>query len=359
MSAIWYRYKDLPRIAAEEKLPGLDVWCSIYRVFIEVLDERSGSVRTPISTVKHPSFALPPVRAARPMSFESCCEARTEELLRDAEESDRPLYVLFSGGIDSTTVLSAFLKFHPLERLRGRIKIVTSTEAWVENPGFMREHLVGTFELLPFSGLASYCDGRAVLVTGEMNDYYVPNSQYRRLGERAGKSLSYNTELLYQYLLAAPMPESHARRWCEVLDADWQRSPVYSDSFETFLWWVRFNWTRRGYTFLTFISVDLAAAGVSSFDTYNDRIRHFFNSDEFQRWGMANTDRSPRKNHCRALIASFFSDKDWVEQKQKFSSLRSTLALKRLPLAFDASFRPQHTKEELLSHYDAGNDFVI
>jgi hypothetical protein len=358
MSVYWYNAATLKHAATTESFPGLVAWRELNKAFMDILVDRTGTVQSPIKTLVDPGLAIPDPCTYPTKTFEECCFERTDELLRTAEAQSKQIHLMFSGGIDSTTIAVAFLKYHPHARLRDRIKILTSSEAWVENASFVREHLIGKFDFLSMRSLQHSCSGQAIIVSGEMNDYYIPNSQYKRLGQMGDVPYTeYSRDRLAKHLSDAGMNPGPVGIWVEILDRDQQKAPVEIDSFETFLWWVRFNWARQTYKFLPLMSIDTIAAGIHCLNDFDSRFQHFFDSTAFQVWGMGNTDRSPRKNHCRDLIRSYSSDKEWIEQKQKYNSFEGTFALQKLPLGFDTTFRPFYLHEELLGHFDQNNHF--
>jgi len=264
---------------------------------------------------------------------------------------------MFSGGIDSTAIAVTFLKHFDHARLKERIRFATSTSAWIENPHFMHEHIVGKFDLLGVRRLGPFYDS-AHIVTGEMNDYYLPNSQYRRLGAGAPEQLAkpYAADDVLAYL-ADSMPDAHARTWAAVLDGDFARAPVVQRTFGEFLWWVRFNWTRQAYKFLPLVALG-AIGHVTSLSECNERLHHFFEAPALEVWGMRNPDRSPRKKDLRELIGSYVDNPEWVETKQKYNSIAEILSARTVPIGIDAAFNPIYAAQELLAHVDPENDFV-
>jgi hypothetical protein len=69
-------------------------------------------------------------------------DARAHEILRISQTTGKKIAVLWSGGIDSTTVLVSFLK-HVSPGDRDSIEVVMSSSSIVENFDFYRDHISG------------------------------------------------------------------------------------------------------------------------------------------------------------------------------------------------------------------------
>ena len=357
MGLYWYDYLALGRLADVRTYPGLEAWTSIYKVFRQIMVDRTGNIRGPLRVTLDPGIGIPDPTRFPSESFEACCVQRARELLELAQRDKKMLVLMFSGGIDSTAIAVTFLKHFDYAHLRAKLVFATSTSAWIENPRFMHTHIAGKFELVSIRGLSAFSEGSAHIITGEMNDYYLPNSQYRRLGAGAEAQLSaaYSSDAVYEYL-APSIKKPHARMWAEILTADFSRAPIERRTFGEFLWWVRFNWTRQAYKFLPLIALG-TFEHVKSLDECNARIHHFFESPSFEVWGMRNTDRSPRKRPLRELIATFVDDPYWLETKQKYNSIAEVVMSRAAPVGIDADFKPIYEQRELLAHFDPANDF--
>ena len=363
MSLYWHRAAYLKHISPLEAYPGLEAWISAFRAFPRMQSDRNGIFRPPLKTHLDPGSKIPNPDDYPERTFAECCALRATEILECAEAQHKPIYIMFSGGIDSTAVVSAFLQNFSLSRLNDRIKIVTSTESWIENPNFIRTYLIGRFEFISPHEANHFYDGRALLVTGDPNDYYIGRDQddcMRALAatpEYAGDT--YSIDVLLAYLRVNGVPETHARIWADILDQDRRRAPTKITTFSEMLWWARFNWTWQHIIFQSLALMPLNAPRIKSIGEYYDRVHHFFGSPEFQVWGMMMIkDRSSRKPDFRKYILDFTHDDDWVRHKGKFFSLRPLLQGRKLAIGFDEQFNPLYTPEELAKHYDPKNDFA-
>src|SRR5207249_11193920 len=94
-----------PNVAVKEamSLPGMERFSHYFKLYrnptISFVD-RTGTITSPIAVKS--LFPIPPFRRFT-KSFEEICDDRAQELLEYAEREDRQVYLVASGGIDSTT----------------------------------------------------------------------------------------------------------------------------------------------------------------------------------------------------------------------------------------------------------------
>jgi hypothetical protein len=353
MSLYWYKYNALARIKDTSAYPGLEAWRSIYKAFQMILIDRRMTVRGPIGVSLDPQMILPDPSAYAAKTFEECCELRAQELLALAERSDKPLYLLFSGGLDSTTVAVAFLRACPLPRLRERLKIVTTTDAWIENPNFVRSHLVGTFEFISAYDIGHFYDGRALLVSGDPSEFGMFINQ--RLPAQ-GQAL---VDDMFSYLRTCGLSEAHARSWTDVFETERRQAPIEIATMIDWLWWIRFSWTWQYCSYHGLMGMNVASGGLTSIDEFHDRVRPFFGTTDFQVWAMmGNTDRTGRKKAQRTFIEEFTHDEEWTRTKKKFHSLHSVMRWRKRILGIDENFKPLYDVSSILKHYRPANDFI-
>lgn len=355
MSMYWYDYRIFDQFPHADAYPGLSAWLSIYKVFPLALIDRSGPVRGPIKTTLDPHTQLPEIARYQKKSFEECCLQRARELMMLAEKTEKPICVMFSGGIDSTTVVVSFLRSFELARLRDRLKIVLSTDAWLENPRFLRKYLIGNFEFIGTRHSGSRFDGSALIVNGDPTEYGIFAAQ--KVPETSG---SKNTiDLFIAYLESAGLGEREARLWAEIFSEDVARAPMPLPTFTDMLWWCRFVWTWQSTCYQCLRPVRTDKLGMHSAEIFHERVQPFFDTPEFQVWAMTvNTDRSPRKNALRKFILEFTGDEEWTSKKAKVNSMVSANQFILRTAAINGTFSPLYTLDDVLKNYDPGNAFV-
>src|SRR3954462_7436394 len=105
--------------------------------------DRTGTITTPIRNV--PLFPIPEFRTFT-KSYEEVCDGRAREILQNADTPGIRIYVLYSGGIDSTCLLISLLKQATPEQKKN-IVVLMSHESIAENPRFYEEHIRGKLKV--------------------------------------------------------------------------------------------------------------------------------------------------------------------------------------------------------------------
>ena len=112
---------------------GTDIqrWSSIYKVIptnISLVD-RCNSIVMPYRFRTFDQFTMPRDLNNFAMTYEDCCIDRAQELVNHSRQLGKPITVMYSGGIDSTTVLISFMKILSAQELKERIHVALSIES--------------------------------------------------------------------------------------------------------------------------------------------------------------------------------------------------------------------------------------
>ena len=130
--------------------PDAQKWFGIIRTIIGVSDWRcrTGTFNNPWNSVSQSEFAAPAL-AYTPDSFDDIANARAVELLDEARRTQRKLLVLWSGGIDSTFVLSSFIKNMSPED-RDLIVVCCNFTSILENTQFYVDHISNKLQCMDY-----------------------------------------------------------------------------------------------------------------------------------------------------------------------------------------------------------------
>lgn len=155
--ALTYYNKDLVANNSNHHLPGIKKFSFVFRIFgtkEPCIIDRTNTLRTPV-VIKN----VCPIPVFSPMKrpFEELCNERARELLMRADALGSSIYVLWSGGIDSTLVLVSLLK-NASTAQKKNIVVLLSEESIGENPRFYQEHIRGKLRKEP-STMFSYVLG--------------------------------------------------------------------------------------------------------------------------------------------------------------------------------------------------------
>jgi hypothetical protein len=288
---------------------------------------------------------------SRSRTWQECCHHRAEELLR----LNRDQYLLsWSGGIDSTVMLVAMLEVWPEEALK-RTKVWMSHSSFYENPAFF-DQFVSRFSLA--SSMAEVSEdllsGDTLLVTGELGDQLFGSDIMGPAAEALGDGVLRRN---YQDWAA------------KVIDC-WNRIPgsgnALFERFEPivaecpfpvrtvfdFFWWFNFSqkWQHVKFRFMEDRSWNLNAR-------YGEKVLHFFDTPDFQRWSIANHDMkigkgwSSYKHAAKEYIFAFTKNReDLLLRKVSSLPLRTFLVEKRI--AITADLTAVQKEEDLIDYLE-------
>ncbi len=324
--------------------------------------DRSGTITTPIRTKS--LFPIPALRA-HTVPLEEICNARGKEIIRRAEKLDVPVYVLWSGGIDSTLVLVSLLK-NTEGAGRERITVLLTEESIIENQNFYTQHIRGTLRVDSIDRLQHLLGTRAMIVGGEGNDQlfgagaifrkmlddFTPNvlhQPYDREVFRAiyGKSVD-DTTLVEFYLNAYERMRDNA--------------PLPLITNGDVAWWEKFCTKWQSVYFRSLLCVTPKnVRGITPL-WLKDMYVQFYMTEDFQQWSMNNLDKRIKdtwksyKWPCKDIIYNFTKDTEYRDNKMKWGSLGQVFKNRRLYHFIDEDLK-FHSILDLTPYLAAHSDF--
>jgi|SRR5665213_173727 len=343
---------------------GMRRYCAFFKLYGSwtMPVDRTGTVTMPVKTL-----SLFPIPKFRPFTktFEEICDERARQVLADAEKLSTTVYVLYSGGIDSTCLLVSLLKQATPEQKKN-IVVLLSHESISENPRFYEEHIRGNLRVGSSISFPEKLGEDCYLLSAEHNDMVLGS-------EKIGKLMTvYGPQSIYQPYAR----DTIAGLFSTILDGDAVTAHFYVDLFERiresapvpivnnmdFLWWANFvvKWQSCFHYILLFTPPRNAQKVTQEY--LDKRFVSFYNTDEFQLWSMNNPDKRIKdtwksyKWVCKDIIYKYNRDAEYRDNKTKNASL--------LPLI---GFNPPHHFIEehmhfsndlpLESYFEAKNDF--
>jgi hypothetical protein len=277
-------------------------------------------------------------------SFAELCDARGVEIVAEACRTDRPIDVLWSGGIDSTTALIAIMKAAGEQRAHDRVRVLLSMDSVLENPGFYLSTIRSGFQTRSISHpVSAFLDPGRITVTGEHGDQLFGSRLLESYVRRDLACAPYRDILPLVMLerLGNPLSAYRALRFLEpVLEA----APVPLHTLFDVMWWLNFSvkWQE--------VTMRLAAFRRSQARPVYESLRHFFRSETFQSWALANPQIrdvpvwSRYKDEAKQYILDFTGDQHYYLHKEKEDSLRNVMASRANPeryrIVMRDDFRP-------------------
>ncbi len=362
MRLVYYKPRAMLRLV-DEKFPGtmrLRHYFGMYGAGACPID-RTGTIRTPIKV--HSLFPIP-VLEPFSKSFETVCDERSAEILQRARQLNVRIYVMWSGGIDSTLILVSLFKQASKED-RERIIVLMSNDSIQENPRFFREHVSGSVELGISADVPKVLGGNDLVVTGEHNDQLFGADLMGPIVVARGPAIMHqklDLEMFADQFARSAGGRDIARWYMTLMDRVRAAAPIPLTTNYHFAWWINFalKWQTVYARLLMF--VEPSRANLIEKDWLDTRYLPFYNTEDFQRWSLNNNDKKVKdtwasyKWLCKDIIYDFTKDAEYRDTKTKVGSLGSLMIGYDSLLFMDDSFR-FHTEVKLEDIYEPENDF--
>jgi hypothetical protein len=340
-SAVFYNSTSVFCNAADseqrKQVPGAELFSCLFNVFgdgISIID-RSKIITNPINCHVLPFLEIPQITEAK--DFNDICDERARELLN----TNRNIAVMYSGGIDSTLILSAFLKNTTKDKLN-KITVLLSEHSIEENPNFYRSHVLPNFKCVSSYNFSRYLgNDQYLLISGEHGDQLYGSAVTAHFVNLYGYNAlysAYNDAVLIDFIrsrLPFQKKKYAERLYCElkkVVDA----APVQIETVYEFFWWLNFA-TKWQDVYVRILPYAQDLSKVKLQENYTT----FFSTDEFQIWSMSSykkhgTEKGVAKYDSKKYIIDVSKDQDFMNKPKK-GSLCNLMIKKRHQYLLDKS----------------------
>lgn len=227
-------------------------------------------------------------------SFSDISDQRCQQLKTKAQ--GKPWLVLWSGGIDSTVIVTSILKnFAPHEL--SQVKIGCNKISVYENPHFFYKYIKPNFELINSANLDFndelfkthiVIDGEPAdqLFVSRAQDYLFkyPESMTKNVRNEPDQLLECLAEGTFDSL--APLGSKWATWFYETMMVNIDSVDVPIENYHDFYWWYMFN--------VTWVGIKIRSLSCQTDNTqeslqaYLDNFIHWFDTDDYQQWSMNN-----------------------------------------------------------------------
>ena len=337
MTKIAYAYPTTFQLPGAMDIPGMERFSYVTKIYggWVMPHDRTGVVVTPMDAVS--LFPMPTFRAFT-KTYEEICDDRAKELLKSAEDLDINIYMMYSGGIDSTCVMVSLLK-HATPDQKKRIIVLLSPDSIVENPRFYDDHIKGKVRVESSIRFPELLGANDMLLSAEHNDLVMGNATASAMIARFGAPSVHEpysrTLLVSLFTEAAKGNKEIAIFYYEMFEKLAKSAPVEIRTNFDFLWWYNFatKW-QACYMYILFFTPRDRAHLITK-EYLDTRFISFYNTDEFQLWSMNNLDKRIKdtwrsyKWIMKDIIYAFNHDADYRDNKTKVRSL--PMVLKLLP----------------------------
>ena len=309
------------------------------------LVDRTGLITFPFNETLLDRHILP--ECVEPVTFADACLFHANELL----DLDQPIYIMWSGGIDSTaTVVSLLRTGRPLDR----VKIILNYDSVKEYKNFYETYIRGKFKILPSEQatlLLTFSKLDGIVYSGEGGDQIMGNPLatviYRTMPQ-GFLERPFNLENLRELFSFKGISEKSIRCWFDMYITTITRSPRPIKNMYDLVWWHGFNfkWQQRGLVIYLRIHKDA-------------KVEPFYCGKKFQEWSCTNEPNlenfSTLKSEQKKFIADFTGDNDYFVNKLKHPSSTLYYGIKSAS-ALDENFNKLFDCP-LMNFYNPNNSF--
>lgn len=244
-------------------------------------------------------------------TYEDMAVERAEQL----KQLDGDIYLMYSGGVDSTTALVAFLISWSKEELQ-RVHILASSQSVSEFPE-MWDLVVENFKgriTTSYTHMEKACE-KGYVITGEHGDQIFGSDVIKKIvkfrDENAlHSSWEENMPLVYQNLFG----ETVSKKFIDVYRETLVACPFPIKTCFDWAWWFNFTnkWQHVKYRLLSYKDWK---------DPKNNfpKIHHFFDTPDWQRWSLDNHDKKIE----RSLTSYKFTAKEFIVKHTNFTDYLS------------------------------------
>lgn len=354
-------------------------WNHMHRMIVGSMGSmrpRSGSYTDPWNSQLSSKMSLPELKQI-PDSLTDLLDQRALELFDIATAQQKRIYIMWSGGIDSTVVLTSFLK-----NLSGAdskiITVVLTEESIAEHPIYFNKYIKDQLEVISYYDLV--IDNKfleeGMVLTGDpadalfgpsagMYEHMIPTLDHLRPYRDCTKAISYVIDKnRFNTIRQYKLPGFGLWYAQKITDNLLEVQPPGIETIADWWWWHYINFKWESSIWRPLIRRKISAIDdVLSQAQLDDFVDHtFFNTTKFQQWSYSNlktligNDVANHKRIPKKYIYEFDHNDDYFYNKRKSESVPPTDHFKsmteRKPILWDRNwvgyYGAQHP--DLLNH---------
>lgn len=346
-------------------LPGGESFSGYFKIFspnISAVD-RTNTLKFPLKVDLLPFLVMPELVEFN-KSFSDICDERALFLMHKVKNTGRKLAVMYSGGVDSTTLLCSLLKNCSKKDLKDNVVVLLSNGSIYENKNFFYDHVIKYFNCVSSFKFPYYLGNDDYLfVSGENADQLFGSqvvSDFVRIYPFSDLLKNINTiedKLINLIKIRLKSDDITAKKWYEKLKQITDAAPIDIDNGYKMLWWVNFT-TKWQSVYVRMLSYSQNKDTIKLEENYTT----FFSTKDFQLWSMNNSDKlikdttSSSKYIAKEYIYEYNGDSSYLS-KPKIGSLSRLMRQKHIPMTIDGDMNYSYDFP-LAEHYNYNNSFV-
>jgi hypothetical protein len=219
------------------------------------------------------------------LSFKDATDQRSIEILNISKLLNKPIGVYWSGGIDSTVVLSALVKNYSPEQL-STVEVWLNHYSIMENPLFFNQVIKDKikFSIVHDNGFHNNVVSSHVVCDGEPADKLwlveIGLVFAREYGlSSLQQSISTGKDMFVKFM-SRFMPVSHAQRWMEILESNIKKKRHIVNTIGDLFSWINFNFYITSHYYQRFSQ----SVGISSWHDFKNHYHPWYGTTNYQKW---------------------------------------------------------------------------
>lgn len=314
------------RLLDSEK-PDVKAWIEILNLSSMGVDlvDRLNIVQFPYNF--HNYFPIPTDLYGFNKSFSEVCVERAKEFLLLSKRLNKPILVLWSGGIDSTVVLVSLIL---AGASRHDLIVCLNNLSIQENFNFYYKFIRNKFDVITSEGMCDYMTGDYVMVGGEHNDQIFGTDILHKV------YLTYGLDFVF-----LPATESNIKTvfslgnmsdrsksiWYDILLNHCKFAHTEIKTVFDFFWWYNFSIKWQTVFFRLLLRTNIQNRHVVNDEFVKNYYHQFFVGEDIQKWSMVNPDKKIGKTWqsyklaAKEFIYEFDKNQDYFLYKTKYGSL--------------------------------------
>lgn len=296
---------------------------------IQYYCDRTGMMLPIFNHALDQHFLMPKHRPSA--SWQEINDRRATDIERNAQQD---VYIMWSGGIDSTNCVAAIIK-NCSKEFRNNARIVCTDDSLWENPYFYRDQILPNFPHLvngiSFNVTQTIQD--SLVITGGMGDRIFGGdlwSMWHRLHPDIENSYSSHKDQIISFLNST-LKDTALSAWLyQIAENSWQHHELVIQTCYDFFWWIEFNFTWVGMYFC--VLKNLPEIGPRSLQDFKKNYVMWYDTTEFQSWSLDSIGSDLKydfaNNTAKKSARDYIFDldgNDWYrDYKVKIESVRKT-----------------------------------
>jgi hypothetical protein len=367
---VWYNSVKLfidPHISKQFfSYPGFEETKFLHSFFSYNLSfvDRSKQLNFLVKNVIDPICEIPTMQKID-LSYEEICLNRAKYFMNLSERTNRKIFLMYSGGIDSTAILTALIRTSTPKQLRDNVIIALSSASVEENSTFFENYIFGKFECVSSHSYTQFLGNpNFIFITGEANDQLFGSAVTKVVINSFGEKFihEYPSESNINKCFGINNTDKNlSYRIYNILQKNIDNASVEIDTVFKYFWWLNFTLKMQSVYFRI-----LAFTLPKYKDTLvcEDNFFAFFLTKEFQLWSLNNSnslikdDWSSYKYVCKEFIYTLNKDENYLKYKLKKGSLGVVLRNQQISTCIDINHKNHYSIEPHIQ-WDFNNSFIV